>query len=164
ESAPRALRGRSTASRKFATRLSPASSFRSTSVHRLPISVTTFTRPPRCRWSQRSEEIRACLCRGCDGTVTGSGTAREPLLFFEPRGVAQPGSALRSGRRGPQFKSGHPDKNGGNPVSPVSPLVGVTRCPQCGSAEPSSATPRKALVPAADLETVHDHRARILDI
>jgi hypothetical protein len=24
--------------------------------------------------------------------------------------VAQPGSALRSGRRGPQFKSGHPDK------------------------------------------------------
>ena len=25
------------------------------------------------------------------------------------RGVAQPGSALRSGRRGPQFKSGHPD-------------------------------------------------------
>jgi hypothetical protein len=25
------------------------------------------------------------------------------------RGVAQPGSALRSGRRGPQFESGHPD-------------------------------------------------------
>ena len=32
------------------------------------------------------------------------------------RGVAQPGSALRSGRRGPQFKSGHPDfPQGGNP-------------------------------------------------
>ena len=31
-------------------------------------------------------------------------------LPYEPsRGVAQPGSALRSGRRGPQFKSGHPD-------------------------------------------------------
>ena len=28
---------------------------------------------------------------------------------FRARGVAQPGSALRSGRRGPQFKSGHPD-------------------------------------------------------
>ena len=31
-------------------------------------------------------------------------------LPYDPsRGVAQPGSALRSGRRGPQFKSGHPD-------------------------------------------------------
>src|SRR4029453_2868888 len=29
--------------------------------------------------------------------------------LFEPRGVAQPGSARRSGRRGPRFKSGHPD-------------------------------------------------------
>jgi hypothetical protein len=28
--------------------------------------------------------------------------------------VAQPGSALRSGRRGPQFKSGHPDWKRGN--------------------------------------------------
>ena len=38
------------------------------------------------------------------------------------RGVAQPGSALRSGRRGPQFKSGHPDYIvGGNDVSPTSP-------------------------------------------
>ena len=27
------------------------------------------------------------------------------------RGVAQPGSALRSGRRGPQFESGHPDSS-----------------------------------------------------
>ena len=33
------------------------------------------------------------------------------------RGVAQPGSALRSGRRGPQFKSGHPDRSGENPGS-----------------------------------------------
>src|SRR5207253_10036213 len=37
--------------------------------------------------------------------------------------VAQPGSALRSGRRGPQFKSGHPDKHGGNQVSPMNPLL-----------------------------------------
>ena len=33
----------------------------------------------------------------------------EALRLAPPRGVAQPGSALRSGRRGPQFKSGHPD-------------------------------------------------------
>src|SRR5262249_42789582 len=33
--------------------------------------------------------------------------ARYPMARF--RGVAQPGSALRSGRRGPQFESGHPD-------------------------------------------------------
>jgi pimeloyl-ACP methyl ester carboxylesterase len=32
-----------------------------------------------------------------------------PLPYDPSRGVAQPGSALRSGRRGPQFKSGHPD-------------------------------------------------------
>ena len=36
------------------------------------------------------------------------------------RGVAQPGSALRSGRRGPQFESGHPDA-GLEPVSPPVP-------------------------------------------
>ena len=29
------------------------------------------------------------------------------------RGVAQPGSALRSGRRGPEFESPHPDERGG---------------------------------------------------
>src|SRR5436305_14926546 len=32
-----------------------------------------------------------------------------PLPYGASRGVAQPGSALRSGRRGPQFESGHPD-------------------------------------------------------
>ena len=32
-----------------------------------------------------------------------------PVPYEPSRGVAQPGSALRSGRRGPQFKSGHPD-------------------------------------------------------
>ncbi len=40
------------------------------------------------------------------------------------RGVAQPGSALRSGRRGPQFESGHPDKRGGTKQgSPTGPLL-----------------------------------------
>ena len=33
-----------------------------------------------------------------------------PLPCSPSRGVAQPGSALRSGRRGPQFESGHPDE------------------------------------------------------
>ena len=32
--------------------------------------------------------------------------------------MAQPGSALRSGRRGPQFKSGHPDRVAGEPSVP----------------------------------------------
>src|SRR5262249_10993929 len=35
------------------------------------------------------------------------GHPRYPMA--RSRGVAQPGSALRSGRRGPQFESGHPD-------------------------------------------------------
>ena len=41
---------------------------------------------------------------------------------FRARGVAQPGSALRSGRRGPQFKSGHPDQGGGKRCFPRRPL------------------------------------------
>ena len=53
-----------------------------------------------------------------------------------PRGVAQPGSALRSGRRGPQFKSGHPDvRRGGNPrFSPRVPSLdsGQPRSPASG--------------------------------
>src|SRR4051812_10371684 len=32
-----------------------------------------------------------------------------PLPYGASRGVAQPGSALRSGRRGPEFESRHPD-------------------------------------------------------
>ena len=39
---------------------------------------------------------------------------REPSRYDSAaRGVAQPGSALRSGRRGPQFESGHPDQGRG---------------------------------------------------
>lgn len=34
-----------------------------------------------------------------------------PRIIFFVRGVAQPGSALRSGRRGRRFESGHPDRN-----------------------------------------------------
>ena len=40
---------------------------------------------------------------------------RRPQYPSRARGVAQPGSALRSGRRGPQFESGHPDLPQGNP-------------------------------------------------
>src|SRR4029077_19983631 len=49
--------------------------------------------------------------------VTGLRPKR--LLFGPPRGVAQPGSALRSGRRGPQFKSGDTDWMRGNAGSPA---------------------------------------------
>ena len=46
-------------------------------------------------------------------------SSRRSRLPFPARGVAQPGSALRSGRRGPQFKSGHPDQGGGTNGSPA---------------------------------------------
>src|SRR5438128_12216128 len=39
--------------------------------------------------------------------------------LYAARGVAQPGSALRSGRRGPQFESGHPDASGRAGRSPL---------------------------------------------
>src|SRR5881396_415410 len=39
-------------------------------------------------------------------------TPRRAATLYPARGVAQPGSALRSGRRGPQFESGHPDASG----------------------------------------------------
>ena len=48
-----------------------------------------------------------------DGRAQNPGSAEAALLtatIRRARGVAQPGSALRSGRRGPQFKSGHPDR------------------------------------------------------
>ena len=41
------------------------------------------------------------------------------------RGVAQPGSALRSGRRGPQFESGHPDALPGPQRGPGSRLLAL---------------------------------------
>src|SRR5207253_5396582 len=50
-----------------------------------------------------------------------------PYTTLFRSGVAQPGSALRSGRRGPQFKSGHPDKNGGTPGFPRWPDRKSTR-------------------------------------
>ena len=45
-------------------------------------------------------------------------------LFYDPRDVAQPGSALRSGRRGRWFESSHPDIARRNSSS----VVGGLRC------------------------------------
>ena len=62
-------------------------------------------------------------------SCTATSDARLPLAA--PRGVAQPGSALRSGRRGPEFESRHPDYRAkGSRLSPgflaarAMPLVG----------------------------------------
>ncbi len=64
------------------------------------------------------------------------------------RGVAQPGSALRSGRRGPQFKSGHPDRRGAsNPASPLPARRGgeaTSRPPPAPAGGGRSALPRRA--------------------
>ena len=48
------------------------------------------------------------LVRVLDDVITVSHRAIIATLSAA-RGVAQPGSALRSGRRGPEFKSPHPD-------------------------------------------------------
>ena len=58
---------------------------------------------------------RGPVRRRADGGRRGAPAALEDehrscsTLRRLPRAVAQPGSALRSGRRGPQFKSGQPD-------------------------------------------------------
>ena len=56
-----------------------------------------------------------------NGLEHGSEDTGSRSVRFAPRGVAQPGSALRSGRRGPQFKSGHPDSSWGKPCFPREP-------------------------------------------
>ncbi len=64
------------------------------------------------------------------------------------RGVAQPGSALRSGRRGPQFESGHPDLSLGLALR-LALLCGVLGllAAGCGGSAPLS---RTALIQQAD--------------
>src|SRR6266516_1746236 len=95
KSAPPSLDGRSIASRNFATCFSPASRT-STSVARLPTTLTLFTPQPPL-------SLETTYPENTNPSVSKLATLRPS------RGVAQPGSALRSGRRGPQFKSGHPD-------------------------------------------------------
>ena len=45
--------------------------------------------------------------------LVAAGHSRDYRYPLRARGVAQPGSALRSGRRGPEFESPHPDERGG---------------------------------------------------
>ena len=88
-------------------------------------------RPLRCRCSFRSSARSSRSARSARSASRSRGpaasacssscrSADRPDHDFQPRrcailrpwfrGVAQLGSALRSGRRGPQFKSGHPDR------------------------------------------------------
>src|SRR4029079_8995425 len=57
------------------------------------------------------------------------------------RGVAQPGSALRSGRRGPQFESGHPDFS---PLTGPTPVSGERTLAQASGEDLSAAPSRDA--------------------
>ena len=82
---------------------------------------------------------------------------------FRARGVAQPGSALRSGRRGPQFKSGHPDfTRGRNPQVRIPPaltptLSAVTYQPRLAS--PTSPPPAPVRAPIDRLPALHRREA-----
>src|SRR4051794_31472731 len=51
------------------------------------------------------------LGNGLGGPRPAPGPAAPSLTCRRVRGVAQPGSVLRSGRRGPEFKSRHPDRD-----------------------------------------------------
>ena len=62
----------------------------------------------RTRGTGRSRAARPRARRSRLGVPPAESTAANRYPFAA-RGVAQPGSALRSGRRGPQFESGHPD-------------------------------------------------------
>ena len=95
-------------------------------------------RPPdrRQRHLHDVRDRRARRCSGLSLTRPGrrAGAGRALLAPGEQlsaagvcdnrrfRGVAQPGSALRSGRRGPQFESGHPDALPGPQRGPGSRL------------------------------------------
>ena len=54
---------------------------------------------------KRGGHAQSLASRGAPGQCRARGSS----TIRPARGVAQPGSALRSGRRGPQFESGHPD-------------------------------------------------------
>ena len=66
------------------------------------------------------------------------------------RGVAQPGSALRSGRRGRRFESSHPDhgQEGGADAPPSSHVRHPTR-PSRAEARPRAGSCRARLAPGA---------------
>src|SRR5207302_1832548 len=74
-----------------------------------------------------------------------AGLHRLSLTCPPSRGVAQPGSALRSGRRGPEFKSPHPDEAKGGPVARPSSFLGsiVPRWPPLVVMAASDAAPSR---------------------
>ena len=75
---------------------------------------------------------------------------------FRARGVAQPGSALRSGRRGPQFKSGHPDfsRRGRDPR---------VRIPSSRRSLKASASRPRSYLPTSH-EAVHTRRLSVAQV
>ena len=75
-----------------------------------PAVRTPASARPRAARSRRRRS-RPCRPRGQSrGTLPLAEHSGPPSGYpVGARGVAQPGSALRSGRRGPQFESGHPD-------------------------------------------------------
>ncbi len=80
----------------------------------------------RLALSRSRSHVHTIVDRAAVRQAGGRGEGSTAGTICAPRGVAQPGSALRSGRRGPQFKSGHPDRVGGEPGSenPGSPPMG----------------------------------------
>ena len=68
-------------------------------------SASTRRRRRRSASARASTTSRTSARRSSTGGSVGG-------TLYPPRGVAQPGSALRSGRRGPEFKSRHPDGKG----------------------------------------------------
>ncbi len=77
---------------------------------------TPATSRPRAARPRRRRSRRGRHRSSLRAVVPTRADAAAPSRYpFPARGVAQPGSALRSGRRGPQFKSGHPDRRAGEP-------------------------------------------------
>ena len=68
-------------------------------------------------------------------------------LTCAARGVAQPGSALRSGRRGPQFKSGHPDWAWGSRWFPTNARLAADQLLERGSSRIESKSESSRPVP-----------------
>ena len=66
-------------------------------------------RPPPARAGARDRRLRAPADLASGPTCAPGLRSNSSANLCRSRGVAQPGSALRSGRRGPEFKSPHPD-------------------------------------------------------
>ncbi len=119
---------------------------------RRPCSPSRPT-PDRETWAQRRPRAPASTHLGfwtAAGTRFGRGRRRTVDSPSLHRGVAQLGSALRSGRRGRRFKSCHPDFTGERPCRTAGPLaceVGVRRFGRNSTRRPG--VPRAAGAPHA---------------